>query len=415
MAKKNHRTFFVIGFVVVMVSGLFVCRFNPMDEDNSKEPTNTGQKNQMDIQPVHVLEQHGFHFELTQKGLPVHGQWRGCPDVGDFNRDGNLDLVCSNRKGDGLHVFLGDGKGGFTDHSKGFDHLLGYGGASVGDFNNDEIPDILFSTHRVPMVAYAYDGKSTWADLSEGFNNKEIFHDVASADFDGDGNLDVAGLGLFGGGIVLFSGNGKGKWARAPFNPVEERKFGREIIAADIDEDGTPDIIATHIGIKALLNQGGFKFKDISRGLPVPRTLGTYSGVAAANVDGRKGMEIATASIAIEGNRGLAVYTRSDDGLWKLMSNGLPEGKSCSAVTFADFNCDGKMDLAAGSEDTGINIYLGDGTGSWSHAGTIPKTKLHKITFTTGDFNNDNRTDLIVVYPDSPGGVICFLNRAFNP
>ena len=195
MGNKNQKTFFVIGFIVVLVSGLFVCRFKPTDPETQKDQKPSPPVSQAPAPYTPDLKRHGFSMEKIQKGLPRHGQWRGSPEVADFNRDGNLDLVCSNRKGDGLHVYLGDGHGGFADHSEGFDHLLGYGGAAVGDIDGNGVLDVLFSTHRVPMVAYFYDGKSTWKECSKGFNNNEIFHDVAAADYDGDGHLDVVGSG----------------------------------------------------------------------------------------------------------------------------------------------------------------------------------------------------------------------------
>ena len=415
MGNKNQKTFFVIGFIVVLVSGLFVCRFKPTDPETQKDQKPSPPVSQAPAPYTPDLKRHGFSMEKIQKGLPRHGQWRGSPEVADFNRDGNLDLVCSNRKGDGLHVYLGDGHGGFADHSEGFDHLLGYGGAAVGDIDGNGVLDVLFSTHRVPMVAYFYDGKSTWKECSKGFNNNEIFHDVAAADYDGDGHLDVVGLGLFGGGLVLFTGDGAGHWKKSSHRPMEQERFGREVITADLNKDGKPDLVATHIGVRALVNKGNEQFDDLSQGLPVPRTLGTYSGVATADVDGKGWMEIAATSIAIEGNRGLAVYRRGEDGTWAPLCDGLPTGVSHTGVAFADFNLDGKPDLVAGSEEKGISFYLGDGTGKWTMAGTIPETRLHKMTLVTGDFNNDKRPDLIVVYPDSPGGVMCFLNRAIQP
>jgi len=71
-------------------------------------------------------------------------------------------------------------------------------------------------------------------------------------------------------------------------------------------------------------------------------------------------------------------------------------GKNPIAITVADFNGDGKPDLAvANNRDDNVSVLLGnsDGTFQAAHnygAGTAPKSVV------TGDFNGDGRMDLVV-------------------
>jgi len=399
---RIQRIFFVIGFAVVMLSGLVILRTNPPGRVVvGRAHTDLGANAAYPASGEATrprLEEHGISFKRLQAGLPARGDWQGNPDVADFNRDGNLDIACSIRDGHGLHVFLGDGGGGFTEDSRGFDPRLGHGGVATGDFNGDGFTDLLFSTHRVPMAAYAYRGPAGWLDSSEGLDNHHVL-------------ADVAGIGWSGGGLVLFTGDGNGRWRRLPDAPLKPLRFGREVVAADLDQDGSPDLVALHSGVRALINQGDGTFRDRSSGLPAPKPAGAFAGVAAGQVDGTGWLEIAVAGPASATDPGLAVYRRAESGLWQPACSGLPKGVSHADVVLADVNVDGKADLIAGSHRLGIRIFLGDGTGAWTDAGSIPGTRYRRMSLASGDFDNDRRPDLVVVYSGDPGGVTCFLNR----
>ena len=49
--------------------------------------------------------------------------------LADFNRDGHLDVVVTNRSGDRNHLYLGDGEGAFTPSHLSTDASESYAGA----------------------------------------------------------------------------------------------------------------------------------------------------------------------------------------------------------------------------------------------------------------------------------------------
>jgi hypothetical protein len=62
--------------------------------------------------------------------------------LADVNGDGNLDLVVGQVSVGGVVVYLGDGKGGFTQSQGLADVLAAPGAVMVADLNGDGIPDI---------------------------------------------------------------------------------------------------------------------------------------------------------------------------------------------------------------------------------------------------------------------------------
>ncbi len=350
-----------------------------------------------------------IRFASASAGLPTRGEWRGRPAVGDIDRDGNLDFVCSVRKGDGLHVFYGDGAGGWSERPTPFNENLGYGGSDLGDFNNDGFLDIVFSTHGAPAQMFVGDGNGGWTRSTEGSANPQILQDVSVADFDGDGNDDIIAIGWAHGGVVLFVGDGKGAWDTRDVFPGDDEQFGHEILTGDIDADGHVDFAVTMGGPKVFLGDGKGAFKPANRALPVPLTKGTNFGIALGDVTGDGTLELAVCFTAMEGMRGIAVYDRTEGGAWESISKGLPLETTFSDAEFADLDGDGKLDLIGYCEDN-LLVWRGDGGKSWTpsgHVGNLGRSG----DLAAADFNGDGRMDILVVHRHGNSGVKALLNR----
>src|SRR5690349_15558238 len=84
---------------------------------------------------------------------------------------------------------------------------------------------------------------------------------------------------------------------------------------------------------------------------------------------------------------------------------------SNSYIVAADFNNDGKMDVAMAGQDNDDTIIVALGKGD----GTFVQSALYEgyfaITLAAGDLNDDGRPDLIVATTGAPSHALVFIGR----
>ena len=328
--------------------------------------------------------------------------------LADLNGDGKLDLAvadsgcqvvggpCTNQQvpPGTISVLLGFGDGTFvgtTDYA-GVGGALALGGfVTTADFNNDGNLDIASISGGNSVSVLLGNGNGTF-QAATSFPAGQLSDSVVAADLRNDGDTDLVVSNLTcqnppctPGTVSVLLGNGDGT-----FQPHVDYAAGLQplsVAVGDLRGNGTLDLVVADDGaaaVSVLLGNGDGTFQPqvqySTPSYPQQIAIGDFNG------DGKQ-------DLAVVGVNNFSILLGNGDGTFKAQVAYSPGGYSIAAV---DFNGDGKLDLAIGGEGT-VSILLGNGDGTF-------RSPVVYQTGTTGvvapivvtDFNQDGKLDLAV-------------------
>ncbi len=311
----------------------------------------------------------------------------------------------------------------------------------AADFNNDGRPDLILSAgytiNSGSVLLLLNAGNRTFilqSSLYVGARTPEI----AAADFNGDGILDVAASA--GGNVSVFLGDGAGDFAKPVTYPYDVRLF----TTADLNSDGAPDLVgASATTASVLFNDGLGRFTLSTAGEPesvqslvvadfdldgnldlitthynetISLIRGNGDGTFQPDISlgtGSPSERVAVGDFNEDGRPDLVVFHRVTFSVWFGAQGGqvvfggqipifLSENRQAET---ADLNHDGHADIIWAGAGATINIGIGDGSGRFniSHYGAAKTV----ATFAIADFDGDSRPDIAV--PDAIGSTLTLL------
>jgi hypothetical protein len=227
--------------------------------------------------------------------------------VGDFNGDGNLDIVAGSNSGGPavgntgvVSVFLGKGDGTFAPA---VNYPTGIVAASiaVADLNGDGRLDLAVANENSDNVSVLLGRGDGTFQASVNYPAGPGPADIASGDFNGDGKLDlvVANAGSsFGTTVSVLIGNGDGTFQAPVSYPAGDEPFS--VAVGDFNTDGKLDLIVADSGassgntVNLLLGNGDGTFQTA-----VPYTVGVGAvAVAVADLNSDGLLDVAVANIS---------------------------------------------------------------------------------------------------------------------
>ncbi len=312
----------------------------------------------------------------------------------DVDGDGDLDLIAG-LQAEGLISIL---------HNRGDGVLqspwtIGSGGIPAafapGDFDGDGDLDFAACT------SYSYESFLHVYENLAGFRFEEkqilklgegIFNRLAAGDFDGDGDLDLLGLGPESDGrAALIPNNGN-----ATFKPPKElfsAYYATSMLAQDLNGDGDLDLALSFANgyfkkghILAYENQGAGAF------IPGDKFYVGFlpAAIAAADLDGDGKKDLASAN---ENSHSVSLLFNRGDGSFSTQIE-IPLGKGPAAVLAADLDGDEDLDLAAANSlSDSLFLLLNGGGGRFGEPVNLPAGKSPR-SIAAADFDGDELLDL---------------------
>jgi uncharacterized protein (TIGR03437 family) len=331
--------------------------------------------------------------------------------VADLNGDGKQDLAIADFVAFTVTVMIGNGSGEFLPGPSS-PYLVGTNPRSVavGDFNGDGKPDLAICNQTdgtVTILLNSSTGVFTAATNSPFAVGAEPASLVVG-DFNGDGKLDLAFANVLGNNVTLLLGNGTGGFTAATSSPFAVGAGPHSLVAADFNGDGKLDLAvanATDGTVTVLLSSGSGGF-TAAPGSPFSAGADPIF-VAAGDFHGGGKPDLA---IVNEGKGTVTVLLNNGSGGFTASpASPFTVGSQPVAVAVGDFNGDGKTDLVVtNSGDNTVTELLGNGSGGFTQAAGSPfKVGTDPQFVAVADFNGDGKPDLAVAnYDDSTVSIL---------
>jgi hypothetical protein len=338
----------------------------------------------------------------------------GTVDWGDYDMDGDLDvLITGFANTEKIARIYENNGGGFTEAYPGSLTGVWAGTADWGDFDNDGDLDLVLTGHTgSAYVAKLYQNTgSGFVEVYEGSLTPVRYSSTDWGDFDNDGDLDLILTGHTGPELItkIYENIGDGFVEAYPGNIIGIA-YG-SVSWGDCDNDGVLDILLTGYSNEAIgriYKNTGTGFVEVYAG----QITGAYWGASElGDYDNDGDLDIVLSGRDNLSNIISKIYNNTGSGFVEVFAGsliGVHSWECQNNISWGDYDNDGDLDILVTGRNVAdvkfSRIYRNNGS-SFSEVFAGSLTPVAMSTVAWGDYNNDKKLDILLT-GNSAGGIL---------
>jgi hypothetical protein len=300
----------------------------------------------------------------------------------DLNGDGKTDLVVC--QSSATEIYLGNGNGTFTQGTT-IPEGSSFFNSTLADVNQDGKLDLILQPGKSSVDVLLGNGDGTFQSAVSYSSGTGNGFSLAVADLNGDGNPDIILTDLT--GATLLEGTGHGTFGPPQQTIIIPRQgvIPFAIRTGDFNGDGLTDVAIVDQNqiynglLEVYLGNGDGSFEAFPTFVATDRLVQDLV-IADFNGDGKADL----ASVGID------LYLSLGNGDGTFQNPLIQSNLACDYLTAGDLNADGKLDLACGASQ--LLALLGNGDGTFQNSIPLIKSSF-AVPMAIGDFNRDGRLD----------------------
>jgi len=324
---------------------------------------------------------------------------------GDFNRDGQLDLLISSFDSPSLSLFPGTADIRNLAATPPINLPLRFTPdfVAVRDLNHDNLLDIVATSFSAGLIT-VLSARGNFAFASASFPTPAGARSLVFGDFNNDGHVEIALTRSFDKVLSILPGNGDGTFRAAVHAPLDF--IPSDLVVADFNRDGRSDLAGIDFfadRLHILLGSGRGSFARAANS-PYPTGAGPTS-IAATDLNADGITDLVSANLVADN---ITLWLGNGDGTFRAHA-AVPAGDGPAFVAAVDLGRNRRPDLLVlSSLDDTLSVYMNehaDGGGVVLAPPALYETSPGPRSLIAGDFNRDGMADVAVA---------CEQGRALN-